>query len=188
MRESLLFLAQFVRSWRVTGSITPSSRALARATVDAAGAVAAGQVVVEFGPGTGVITRELMRRFPGARIVAVEANEAFASRLPTAVPGVTVVNGCASRLGEHLAALGIAKADVAAVVSGLPLLSLPDDLPKKILAATAEVLSPGRRYAQYTYSGRAWRGAEVLGFRRDGVRRVWWNVPPAVVLAFTREG
>jgi len=188
MRESVLFLAQFVHSWRATGSITPSSRSLARATVDAAGAVADGKVVVEFGPGTGVITRELVRRFPAARIVAVEANEAFAAHLPTVVPGVTVVNGCASLLRDHLAALGIASADVAAVVSGLPLLSLPGDLPKKILAAAAAVLPRGGRYAQYTYSARAWRGAEVPGFRRDGARRVWWNVPPAVVLAFTREG
>lgn len=188
MKESVLFLAQFVRRWRATGSVTPSSRALARATVDAAGAVGEGQVVVELGPGTGVITREIVRRFPGARIVAVEANEAFAAHLPAAVPGVTVVTGCASKLKEHLAALGIDPANVAAVVSGLPLLSLPGDLPKKVLAAAAEVLQPGRRYSQYTYSGRAWRGVEAPGFRRDGARRVWWNIPPAVVLTFTREG
>ena len=92
------------------------------------------------------------------------------------------MTGCASRLEDHLAALGVAPADVAAVVSGLPLLSLPGDLPKKVLAAAAAVLPHGRRYAQYTYSDRAWRGVEVPGFHRDGTRRVWWNLPPAVVL------
>ena len=61
LKGPALFLAQFIRSWRATGSITPSSRALARATVDAAGAVADGQVVVEFGPGTGEIGRASCR-------------------------------------------------------------------------------------------------------------------------------
>jgi phosphatidylethanolamine/phosphatidyl-N-methylethanolamine N-methyltransferase len=187
MRETMLFLGQSFRRWRVTGAIAPSGRALARTMVDTVGEVADGRVVLELGPGTGVFTRELVRRFPRARVVAVEVNDVFASRLAAAVPGVTVVTGCASRLDAHLASLDLGPADVAAVVSGLPLLSFPGDLPQRVLASIAGVLRPGSRYVQFTYSERAWRRFDAAGFRRDPHRRVWRNLPPAVVLPFTRD-
>lgn len=186
MRETLLFLGQMRRRWRDTGAVAPSGRALARVMADAVGDVAAGQVLLELGPGTGVFTRELVRRFPTARIVAVEVNDVFAAHLAAAFPTVTVVPGCATKLDAHLAKLGVGPADVAGVVSGLPLLSLPGDLPRQVLASVAGVLRPGRRYVQFTYSERAWRKFDVAGFRRDPHRRVWRNIPPAVVLPFTR--
>lgn len=186
MRETLLFYGEIVRRWRITGAIGPSGRVLARAMADAVGPVAPGQVILELGPGTGVFTRELVRRFPSARIVAVELNERFAGHLRGAVPGATVVNGCASRLDAHLAGLGYTPADVAAVVSGLPLLVLPGDLPRRVFGSVAGALRPGRRFVQFTYSQKAWRRFDATGFRPDPPRRVWRNFPPAVVLPFTR--
>lgn len=187
MRETFLFAKQIFRRWRTTGAIAPSGSRLARAMVDAVGEVPDGAVILELGPGTGVFTRELVRRFPTARVVAVEVNEAFADRLAAAAPGATVVKGCASRLDAHLKALGVSPTSVAAVVSGLPLLSLPGDLPRQVLGAVANVLGPGRKYVQFTYSERAWRRFDVSQFRRHPRRRIWWNVPPAVVLPFTRD-
>lgn len=187
MKESLLFLGQTLRTWRTTGAVAPSSNILARAIVDAVGEVAPGQVILELGPGTGVITRELVRRFPQAKIIAVEILDVFAARLAEAVPGVTVIAGCASKLDQHLAKLGLTPDDVAAVVSGLPLLSLPGTLPQDVLASTAGVLRPGRPYIQFTYSERGWRRFTVSGFQRRPSRRVWRNLPPAFVLSFTRD-
>ncbi len=186
MRETLLFLGQICRRWRVTGAVAPSGRPLARAMADAVGEVAPGQVILELGPGTGVFTRELVRRFPAARVVAVELNPVFAAHLGAAVPGVAVVAGCATRLDAHLAALGHDRADVAAVVSGLPLLSLPGDLPRRVLASIAGVLPTGRPYVQFTYSERAWQRFDTAGFHRHPSKRVWRNIPPAFVLPFTR--
>lgn len=188
MKGTLLFLRQTANHWRTTGAFAPSGPALARAIADQVGPVADGQVIVELGPGTGVITRELLRRFPQCRVVAVEVLEAFAPLLAEACPGATVVTGCASQLNAHLEKLGIAPDNVAAVVSGLPLLVLPEDLGRRIVEAAAAVLRPGRRYVQFTYSGRRWRRRTLPGFRRVGSRRVWLNVPPAVVLTFEREG
>ena len=186
MRETLLFYGQIVRRWRVTGAIGPSGQPLARAMADAVGEVGHGKVILELGPGTGVFTRELVRRFPTARVVAVELNPVFAAHLAATVPAAAVVSGCATRLPAHLAALGLGPADVAAVVSGLPLLSLPGDLPRRVLSSIAGALRPGRRYVQFTYSQRAWRRFDATGFRPDAPRRVWRNFPPAVVLPFTR--
>jgi phospholipid N-methyltransferase len=186
MRETLLFYRQIFTRWRDTGAIGPSGPVLARAMADAVGEVGHGKVILELGPGTGVFTRELVRRFPAARVVAVELNPVFAGHLRAAVPGAAVVTGCASRLDSHLAGLGHTTADVAAVVSGLPLLVLPGDLPRVVLGSIARVLPAGRRFVQFTYSQRAWRRFDATGFRPDAPRRVWRNFPPAVVLPFTR--
>jgi phosphatidylethanolamine/phosphatidyl-N-methylethanolamine N-methyltransferase len=187
MGDTLLFFKEMFRGWRPIGAIAPSGSVLARALADGLGQVADGQIILELGPGTGVITRELVRRFPHARIVAVEVNEAFAAHLAQAFPTVTVVTGCASELDRHLAHLGLDPKDVAGVVSGLPLLALPGDFPQRILASIARVLPPGRPYVQFTYSRMAWKRFVVTGFRPHPPRRVWRNVPPATVLTFTRE-
>ncbi len=187
MRDTLVFFGQMFRGWRAIGAIAPSGGPLARMMADKLGPVADGRVIVELGAGTGVVTRELVRRFPAARVVAVEVNPAFAGRLGLAAPGATVVIGCATELTRHLAALGATPDDVAGVISGLPLLSLPGDLPGRVLAAVRGVLRPGRPYIQFTYSARGWRRFDVAGFRPAGTRTVWRNVPPADVLLFTRD-
>jgi phosphatidylethanolamine/phosphatidyl-N-methylethanolamine N-methyltransferase len=188
LKDALLFLKQTANHWRTTGAFAPSGPVLARAIADQIGPVADGQVVVELGPGTGVVTRELVHRFPRSQVVAVEVLEAFAPRLAEVCPGATVVTGCASELEAHLDKLGIAPESVAAVISGLPLLVLPEELGRRVVESAAAVLRPGRRYVQFSYSGRRWRRRALPGFRRLGSRRIWLNFPPAVVLTFEREG
>ena len=186
MKETLIFIGQIARRFRTTGAIAPSGRSLARAMVQKMGPVADGQVILELGPGTGVFTRELSRRFPHNRIVAIELNDAFATRIEKTLPKVAVIRGCASKLDEHLQSLDIAPSQVAAVVSGLPLLSLPKELGRNILSSVTSVLQPGRKYVQFTYSERAWNQFDVPGFDRQQRHRVWLNLPPAVVLSFVR--
>jgi phosphatidylethanolamine/phosphatidyl-N-methylethanolamine N-methyltransferase len=188
MRETLMFLGQVRRRWRSTGAVAPSGRSLARAMADAVGDVPDGKVLLELGPGTGVFTREMVRRFPKARLVAVEVNEVFAAHLARAYPTVTVVPGCASQLETHLAKLGIDIAEVSAVFSGLPLLTFPGDLPQRVLASIARVVPPGRPFIQFTYFEKTWRKYDLRGFRFDHSRRVWRNLPPAKVMTFTRQG
>lgn len=82
------FLKQYLRNPRSIGAIAPSSPALARAMVDAAN-LAAARVIVEFGPGTGVFTEELVaRRRPGTRIIAIELNPDFFRQLQLRFAGV----------------------------------------------------------------------------------------------------
>jgi phosphatidylethanolamine/phosphatidyl-N-methylethanolamine N-methyltransferase len=184
--ETLQFLGQCAKHIRTTGAVAPSGKHLARAMVNAIGALQPGQVIIELGPGTGVFTRELRKRFPTHPVVAIEFNEMFVKRLRERMLDVHVVQGCASQLVAHLAELGIRKDQVGAVLSGLPLLSLPQHLSSAIFAAIADVLQPGQRYVQFTYSKRMWRRFQPPGFRFDQSRLVWLNVPPAVVMPFTR--
>jgi phospholipid N-methyltransferase len=154
--------------------------------VTAMGPVAPGKIILELGPGTGVFTRELLRRRPGHRVVAVEFNSAFAKRLRRYLPEVTVVEGCASQLAKHLDRLDISRDQVGAVISGLPLLVLPKEVTSRILESVHEVLPPGARFVQFTYSKRRWRRFSLQGFHAEASRAVWLNLPPAVVMPFTR--
>src|SRR5690348_9772038 len=115
MKESLLFMAHTFTRWKTTGAIAPSGRSLARTCARQAEPIAAGQVIVELGPGTEVTTRELVKRFPNNRIVAIEIIDEFAAQLEKTFPPVTVIRGDAALLGDQLAKLGISPDDVGAV-------------------------------------------------------------------------
>ena len=186
MRDTLHFIGQFATHFRETGAFAPSSRGLARAMINALGTLQPGQAIIELGPGTGVFTRELVQRFPGHRVVAVEFNKAFAGRLRSTMPTVDVVEGCASQLRAHLASVGLRPEQIGGVISGLPLLSLPRPLGEAIVRSIGEVLPSGRRYVQFTYSRRAWRRFALPGFHAEPVKGVWLNLPPAVVMPFLR--
>src|SRR5262245_48057910 len=117
MKDTLLFFGQMARRWRTMGAIAPSGGPLARAIAQKVGDLADGQVIIELGPGTGVITKALLQRFPRNPITAVEVNEPFIAPLKKEFPSVTVVQGCASELEAHLARHGLSPDNVGAVVS-----------------------------------------------------------------------
>jgi phospholipid N-methyltransferase len=133
-----------------------------------------------------VFTRELRNRFPEHQVVAIEFNDLFAQRLRDRMSDVTVVTGCASQIRMHLDVLGIPVEKVGAVISGLPLLSLPRALSTNIFNSIADVLEPGQRYVQFTYSKRMWRRFQPPGFRFNRSHLVLLNFPRALVMPFTR--
>lgn len=188
MHDTLSFVRQAARRWRETGAVMPSTRRLARKMSQAVGTLVPGQVIIELGPGTGVCTRELMTMFPANPVLAIEMNDHFAQSLRRDLPGVRVLQGCASHLASLLREHGIAHEDVGAVVSGLPLLSLPRETTRAIIAAVIEILPPGRPFVQFTYSTRAFSRLDLSGLDPQPGRRVWMNLPPATVIPFTRNG
>lgn len=185
--DTLRFVGHIGRHRRHIGAVAPSSPLLAKAMVQALQPLEPGQVVIELGPGTGVFTREIRRSLPGHPVMAVEFLDDIALRLQERLPEVSVIQGCASRLVEHLEQAGIARDQVGGIISGLPLLSLPAELRDRIFSAISEVLVPGRRYVQFTYWKSAWRHFELPGLRLQPTRRIFLNLPPAVVLPFVRE-
>src|SRR5690606_21328462 len=95
------------------------SRTLARAMTLGLGPNS-GQVV-EFGPGTGRFTEAILARgVPPEKLTLFELDEEFADYLRQKFPGVTVHQAPA----QEAPALVAGKAG--AVISGLPLLSMPE--------------------------------------------------------------
>ena len=80
MSKNVLF-RRFLRNPVQVGALCPSSRGLCRMMVSHVGMESAG-VIVELGPGTGVITREIVRKMPeNARLIAIELHEALCGLL-----------------------------------------------------------------------------------------------------------
>ena len=104
MSKNVLF-RRFLRNPVQVGALCPSSRALCSTMVSEIG-VDTADVIVELGPGTGVITREIVRCMsPNAKLIAIELDQTLCEHLRKAFPEVTVCNDSAAGIGEILARL-----------------------------------------------------------------------------------
>ena len=179
-----LFLGQMLRRPRHVVALAPSSRGLARSMASML-SPETGRVA-ELGPGTGSLTRAILARgVARENLTLFELNPAFCTRLAALFPGVRIENRPAQEMGAAgLSGLG-------AVISGLPLLSMPDPIQRAILAASFTALRPGGVFVQFTYGpvppvAQAIR--EELGLTWRKLPRVWANLPPATVYIFSQPG
>jgi phospholipid N-methyltransferase len=154
MPSAMLFARNFFRYPRMLGSIVPSSRFLIRqllAPVDWSQA----RVIVEYGPGVGVITAEVLRRLrPDGRLIAIETNPEFVRflRASTSDPRLSVVQGSAEAVVEVLRRHGVDRADC--IISGIPFSTIPPPLRAHILRETRSALEPHGAFLVYQFSSR----------------------------------
>lgn len=142
--------------------------------------------VIELGGGTGKISKALLAAgLAPENLHTLEINPDFLTLLRDRLPGVNVHDMRA----ENLTDLGLT--DVVAVVSGLPLLSMPEPIQRAILEGTMSVVRPNGAFVQFTYG--------AVPPVRESIRtdlqldhtvgpRIWRNLPPARVYRFTRKG
>ena len=186
MPDMLSFLRAWVSNPLRVASITPSGEALTELmTRDITTSC---RPVLELGPGTGVFTRALLAR--GLReedLTLVEYGVKFSELLQKRFPSARVLRMDAARLGQsHL----FEGARFGAIISGLPLLSMP---PKKILAilsGTFSALKDGGAFYQFTYGIScpvSRRILDRLGLKATCVGRAYLNVPPAAVYRITKR-
>jgi len=185
-----LFLKRWLRRPFAMGAVVPSGRLLAEAMAETTKAALAGRPghVVELGAGTGEVTKALLAAgLAPERLALVERDPELARFLRRHFPGPRIIEGDAARLPRLLAEHEVAP--VAAVVSSLPLLSLPAGIVQSIVGGVFEALPRGAALVQFTYGPtppvpRAVR--ERLHLDGAHGKRIWRNVPPAVVWTFTR--
>lgn len=150
----LLFARNFFRHPRMLGSIVPSSRFLIKQLLEPINWGRA-RVIVEYGPGVGGITAELLRRMrPDARLIAIEMNPDFVRYLRKSITDTRlhVVEGSAVEVEEILQRSGCAHADY--IISGIPFSTIPAPLRERILRKTRDVLEPGGAFIVYQFSTR----------------------------------
>ncbi|WP_307276488.1 class I SAM-dependent methyltransferase [Labrys wisconsinensis] len=178
----------FLRAWAAApgrvGAVAPSGRALAALITSEIGAGTG--PVIELGPGTGVFTRALLAR--GVReedLTLIEFGADFAELLQSRFAGARVLRLDASRLAEHRL---FPDAPVGAVVSGLPLLTMPPRRVMAIMAGSFGYLRPGGAFYQFTYGPRCPIPRAILGrlgLRATLIGRAFRNIPPAAVYRIT---
>jgi phosphatidylethanolamine/phosphatidyl-N-methylethanolamine N-methyltransferase len=182
MSETLLFLRQLISRPLQVSAIAPSSRFLARAMARDLGPQTGR--VVEFGPGTGRLTQGILNAgVAPENLTLFEMNPDFVSHLRARFPGVTV------HLAGAQTAPDLVTKGVGAVVSGLPLLSMPMALRQSIVAAAFHILARDGLYIQFTYGPRpALDESQIasLGLTWRQTAYVALNLPPARVHTFRR--
>ena len=133
------FLRSFLAHPRAVGALVPTSRRAVSDMLDLA-RVEDASLLVEFGAGSGVYTRELLRRMsPSARLVAFEVDERLAAGLAAEIddPRLHLVTASAEDVESHLDG---GRVDL--LVSALPFTSLPAAVRRRALDVSPQILSP----------------------------------------------
>jgi len=187
LANQVKFLAQTVSKPRLVGAVSPSSRALSKTLVEWIDWNRA-EAVVEYGPGTGVVTDIVLSlKRPQTHYFAIEINEAFVKILGERYPHVPVYCESAVNIQSICERAGVSQLD--AVICGLPWAAFSEEDQDDLLDAMMDVLPPGGQFVTFAY----WTGLMLpAGQRfRNKLRKyfgqvaesktVWRNLPPAFV-------
>ena len=180
LKESMTFLKRFASSPRRIGSVAPSSKFLTRAMLDRVDWENA-KYIAELGAGTGVFTREIVRRArPDARILVFEIDPDLQKMIRDEHPehkGLTL-HSVAQELRKYMHDNGIEQLDF--VISSLPFTVLPPKMTVRILNGVVKALKPDGHFVAYQYSS-IMKHVLRKKFAHMKTRFVMFNVPPAFV-------
>jgi phospholipid N-methyltransferase len=191
VRDALRFFGTFLRHPTTVGAVLPSSRSLARALVGDLAATAGG-LVVEYGPGTGAMTRVIAERLPpGIGYLGIELDGRFCARLRQRYPTLRFHHGSVVDVERIVADAGLGRPGC--IVSGLPFASLPIVVQRSVIDGTRAVLVDGGEFRTFQYVHayplrRAYRFREAMAERFERFHRstpILCNVPPAYVLTYS---
>jgi phospholipid N-methyltransferase len=185
--QVVLFARNFFKHPRMLGSLIPSSRFLIQEVL---GRIdwSWPRVIVEYGPGVGSFTTEILKRMRhDATLVVFETNPDFVRLLRRSYDDVRlkILHRSAAELGRALEEQGLGQADY--VISGIPFSTMRPHLRESILQRTHDALDPRGRFLVYQFSG------EVL----PDLKRIFGNVEtdfellnvlPARIFTCSRNG
>jgi phospholipid N-methyltransferase len=151
LRSNLFFARSFLKNPKMLGSFLPSSRYLRRNLLRHVPRES--DCIVEYGPGVGTITFDLLRRLRrNGVLIAIEQNAGFVEflRANVADPRFQVHEGSAENVMQILPQFGIAKADC--IVSGIPYSTIPAATRDNILRNSRAVLRHGGTFLVYQFT------------------------------------
>lgn len=181
LRPQAAFFRELMDQPRSVGAVWPSSGELGQRMARWADPAPDGWIV-ELGGGTGTVTQALLQRgVPRERLIVIERSLQFVHHLRERFPGVRIVHADAADIA-HAIPSGSA---VTAIVSGLPLRSLPAEAVSRVVQACSGVLGPHSRVVQFTYAPRTCSAWHDTGLQRIANELVWRNLPPARIEVFT---
>ena len=186
------FLKEFITQPFIIGAVAPSSLRLARKMVEGVD-FANAKAIVEFGPGTGAFTNQILPRLaPGCRYFAIELNPTMAELWRSRHPGATLHRNSVKNVDRLCKKEGIDEVDI--IFSGLPWASFDDQLQEETLEASLRVLRPGGQLITFGYrvgtmlpkGRRFYRRLPKFFSKVERSEYVWRNLPPAFVVRCTK--
>jgi len=152
IRKAGLFFQNFLKHPVMLGSAIPSSRFLINRILDSLDWPRI-RIMVEYGPGVGTFTREILRRLrPDASLIAIELNLDFVDFLRGSLsdPRLRVLHGSAADVRNLLSPMQLRQADC--ILSGIPYTVLSPEARRHILLETRQVLSRDGLFVVYQYT------------------------------------
>jgi phospholipid N-methyltransferase len=149
-----LFARNFIKHPKMLGSAIPSSRFLVNQLLDQVN-WARTDLIIEYGPGVGTITRHILERMrPEAKLLVIEMNTEFSGFLHETIddPRLLISNGSAADVERLRRKHRLPKANY--IISGIPFSSFSDRLRRDIVTATRASLAPGGEFLVYQFSGK----------------------------------
>jgi phospholipid N-methyltransferase len=154
-RDHVEFFRQYVRRFETTGAVAPSSRFLARAMTRPLRDCRDRTVrVLEVGPGTGAVTREIVRHIkPGDTLDLVEINADFANLMRKRFETEATYRDVADRATVHVCPLQDFDPDgrYDVIISGLPFNNFPAELVEELVDICLELLNPAGTLSFFEY-------------------------------------
>lgn len=197
-----VFFRQYVSNFQSTGSISPSTKALARALCRYVEPGESRRRVLEVGPGTGAVTSQLVTRLgPRDQLDLVELNPVFVQHLQKRFQSEPAFQ----RVQDRVRIITAAVQDLPRnepydlIVSGLPLNNFSVETVEEILSGLRDLVAPSGVVSFFEYIGiRKVRGVISLKSGRERLRgisraldqfleqefdrqAILWSLPPAWV-------
>lgn len=176
--KSFLFLRKFMKHGTRVASVSPSSKALAKAMcahIDPEQP----QTIVELGAGTGAITRiAAAKMHPESRLISVEIDPQFCEVMRKDVPAAEVLCADVRHLAEKLQECELENVDL--MLSGLPMPSMPASVNVPALEIYRQ-FAPEAIYSQLTVMPWIYQNFYRRLFEDVQFDLVMKNIPPGGV-------
>lgn len=180
------FLKESLKSIKTSGTLFPSSRFLTTKLLKGIDFNKA-NLIVEFGPGNGKITRDILKQLkPDSKLIVFEINDNFYQELLKIKDSrLIVINQSADAILEVVNSHGFKSVDY--IVSSLPLTNIPKPITDSILKNSYKSLKPKGYFFQYQYSltyysvlKEMFKGNVALSFEP-------LNIPPAFIYSCQKD-
>ena len=174
--DELKFFKGWIDKPKTVGSIIPTSSITARKMASIVN-TKSGLPVLEVGPGTGVITKAILRLgVKPENLYAVEFSHDFVLHLRRNYPGVNVIEGDAFDLDATLGKKAGITFDL--VVSGVPLLNFPVATRVKYVESLLDRIPEGRPIVQLTYGPKSPVPPGLGNYSVEKFDFIIRNIPP----------
>ena len=174
------FLSEFLKPSNKVGAVAPSSKFLVKKMIDPID-FAKVKCIVEFGPGLGTITTELLSKMPAdSKLIVFEINKEFCMKLQELINDsrMILISDTAENLENYLALHNIEKVDY--IVSSLPFTMIPNKVVRNILKIAKSVIKPTGAFIQYQYSLNSYNRLKNT-FKKVDLNFTPINLPPAFI-------
>ena len=180
MTKRINFFKESIKSIKTSGTITPSSRFLAKRMLNKIDFSKA-DVIVELGPGNGAITEYILKKLhPKATLICFEINQNFYNQLSKIVNNqLILLNVSGENILEELKKLNFKNSNY--IISSLPLTIIPEPISSSILQKSYTSLKENGVFIQYQYSLTYYNRLKKVFGDSISLEFELLNIPPAFV-------